>query len=162
MCYEFVSHPQLTIGSSTVERVSSTKSWECKSGPPTPYHSQRRPNSDFTFCARWKEQSSSTNPHHILQGHHWECAEYLHRRLVRELQHGGLQDPRADSKHSVPLPSILDIFISRRSSKATSIGSHPLLLQPLPTPSIRSTVQKYQGPLSQTVKQFLSPGCKSP
>ncbi len=30
-----------------------------------------------------KSKSPSTHPHHILQGHHWECADQLHHCLVR-------------------------------------------------------------------------------
>ncbi len=51
-----VDHPPLTIDSSTVERVSSTKFLGCTSqrispGPPTPCHSPRRHNSAYTFSA---------------------------------------------------------------------------------------------------------------
>ncbi len=47
-----------------------------------------------------KSKSPTTHPHHILQGHHWECADQLHHCLVRELQCCWLQDPPADSEHS--------------------------------------------------------------
>ncbi len=51
-----VDQPPLTIDSSTVERVSSTKFLGCTSqrispGPPTPCHSPRRHNSAYTFSA---------------------------------------------------------------------------------------------------------------
>ncbi len=65
-----VDHPPLTIDSSTVERVSSTKFLGCTSqrispGPPTPCHSPRRHNSAYTFSAGWKEQVS----HHPSSTH---------------------------------------------------------------------------------------------
>ncbi len=98
-------HPPLTIDSSTVRESAALNSWGCTSrrispGPPTPCHSPRRHNSAYTFSAGWKEQSPTTHPHHILQGHHWECADQLHHCLVRELQCCWPQDPPADSEHS--------------------------------------------------------------
>ncbi len=49
-----LDHPPLTIDSSTVERVSSTKFLGVRRispGPPTPCHSPRRHNSAYTFSA---------------------------------------------------------------------------------------------------------------
>ncbi len=55
--------------------------------------------STYTFSAGWKEQVSHHHPHHILQGHHWECADQLHHCLVRELQCCWPQGLPADSEH---------------------------------------------------------------
>ncbi len=62
-----IDHPPLTIDSSNVERVSSTKflGVHITPGPPTPCHSPRRHNSACTFSAGWKEQVSHhpSSPH---------------------------------------------------------------------------------------------------
>ncbi len=133
-------HPPLTIDTSTVERVSSTKFLgvhikEDSPGPPTLHHSPRRRNSAYTFSA---------HPHHFQQGNHWERADQLYHCLVLELWCRRPQDPLAESDNSckdrrAPLPSILDIFLARCSIKATSImkdpthPSHSLFLKHGPT-----------------------------
>ncbi len=54
---------------------------------------------------------------------------------------------------SAPLPSILDIFLVRCSSKANSIVKDR---------TWRKTVPEHQSPLHQTAQQLFSPGCESP
>ncbi len=62
-----------------------------------------------------------------------------------------------------PLPSILDIFLTRCSSKANSIvKGGPSLPQSLPAPTIRKTVPEHQSPIRQTAQQLFPPGCDSP
>ncbi len=83
-------HPPLTIDSSTVERVSSTKFLGCTSkktspGPPTLHHSQEGATEPTLSPPAEKSKSPSTHPHHFLQGNHWECADQLHHCMVREL-----------------------------------------------------------------------------
>ncbi len=61
-----------------------------------------------------------------------------------------------------PLPSILDIFLARCSSKTNSIVKDPThpshsLFQLLP-----KTVPEHQSPLRQTAQQLFPPGCESP
>ncbi len=169
-----VDHPPLTIDSSTVERVSSTNSWGCTSqrispGPPTPCHSPRRHNSAYTFSAGWKSKSPTTHPQHILQGHHWECADQLHHCLVRELQCCWPQDPPADSEHGCkdhrcPSPIHPGHFpcTMLQQNQQHREGPHPPLPQSLPAPTIRKTVPEHQSPLRQTAQQLFPPGCESP
>ncbi len=62
-----------------------------------------------------------------------------------------------------PLPSILDIFLTRCSNKTDSVvkdPTHPS--QSLPAPTIRKTVLEHQSLLCQTAQQLFSPGCESP
>ncbi len=59
-----------------------------------------------------------------------ECADQLHHCLVRELEGSRPQDPPADMNTAAkiigaPLPSILDNFLARCSSKANSIVKDP-------------------------------------
>ncbi len=106
-----IDHPPLTIDSSTVERVSSTKFQRISPGPPTPCHSPKRHNSAYTFSAGWKEQVSlhPSSPH----------------------------STGAPLRVCWPAAS-LDIFLTRCSSKTNSIvkdSTHPSnsLLQLLPS-----------------------------
>ncbi len=90
-----IDHPPLTIDSSTVERVSSTKFLDHQ------HHVtlQEGTTAPTLSPPAEKSKSPSTHPHHILQRHHWECADQLHHCLVRELQCCWPQDPPADSEH---------------------------------------------------------------
>ncbi len=98
-----VDHPPLTIDSSTVERVSSTKflgvhitedlTWT------TNTTLQEGTTAPTLSPPAEKSKSPTTHPQHILQGHHRECADQLHHCLVRELQCCWPQDPPADSEH---------------------------------------------------------------
>ncbi len=60
-----------------------------------------------------------------------------------------------------PLPSILDIFLARCSSKTNSIVKDPNP-QSLPALTIRKMVPEHQSPLRQTAQQLFPPGCESP
>ncbi len=87
-----VDHPPLTIDSSTVERVSSTKflgvhitedlTWTTN----TMSLSKKAQTAPTLSPPAEKSKSPTTHPQHILQGHHRECADQLHHCLVRELQ----------------------------------------------------------------------------
>ncbi len=64
---------------------------------------------------------------------------------------------------SAPLPSILDIFLARCSSKANSIVKDPThpshsLFQLLPSGRL---VPEHQSPLRQSAQQLFPPGCES-
>ncbi len=153
---------------------AALNSWGCTSrrispGPPTPCHSPRRHNSVYTFSAAEKSKSPSTHPHHILQGHHWECADQLHHCLVRELQCCWPQDPPADSEHGCkdhrcPSPIHPGHFprTMLQQNQQHHEGPHPPLPQSLPAPTIRKTVPEHQSLLRQTAQQLLPPGCESP
>ncbi len=164
----------LTIDSSTVERVSSTKflgmhitedlTWTTNT-----CHSPRRHNSTYTFSAGWKEQVSHHPSSHILQGHHWECADQLHHCLVRELQCCWPQDTPADSEHSCkdhrcPSPIHPGHFpcTMLQQNQQHREGPHPPLPQSLPAPTIRKMVPEHQSPLRQAAQQLFPPGCESP
>ncbi len=63
-----------------------------------------------------------------------------------------------------PLPSILDIFLARCSSKTNSIVKDPThpshsLFQLLPS---GRRLPEHQSPLRQTAQQLFPPGCESP
>ncbi len=61
-----------------------------------------------------------------------------------------------------PLPSILDIFLARCSSKATSIVKYqyPSLPQSLPAPTIRNRSIRVRS--ARLLNSFPPPGCESP
>ncbi len=116
-----------------------------------------------------KSKSPTTHPHHILQGHHWECADQLHHCLVRELQCFWPQDPPADSEHGCkghrcPSPIHPGHFpcTMLQQNQQHREGPHPPLPQSLPAPTIRKTVPEHQSPLRQTAQQLFPPGCESP
>ncbi len=116
-----------------------------------------------------KSKSPTTHPHHILQGHHWECADQLHHCLVRELQCCWPQDPPADSEHSCkdhrcPSPIHPGHFpcTMLQQNQQHREDPHPPLPQSLPAPTIRKTVPEHQSPLRQTAQQLFPPGCESP
>ncbi len=123
-------HRQLDCG-----EVSSTKFLGCTSrrispGPPTPCHSPRRHNSAYTFSAGWKEQVSHhpSSPHST--GHHWECADQLHHVWYGNCSAADRKTLQrtvntAAKIIGAPLPSILDIFLARCSSKTNSIVKDP-------------------------------------
>ncbi len=78
----------------------------------------------------WMEPPS-THPHHLLQGYHWERADQLHHCLVRETACAADRKTLQRTVNTAakiigaPLPSILDIFLTRCSSKAKSIVEDP-------------------------------------
>ncbi len=168
-------HPPLTIDSSTVERVSSTKflgvhitedlTWTTNTMSLSKKAQQRLQLSPPAE----KSKSPTTHPHHILQGHHWECADQLHHCLVRELQCCWTADPPADSEHGCkdhrcPSPIHPGHFpcTMLQQNQQHREGPHPPLPQSLPAPTIRKTVPEHQSPLRQTAQQLFPPGCESP
>ncbi len=148
---------------------AALNSWGCTSqrispGPPTPCHSPRRHNSAYTFSAGWKSKSPTTHPQHILQGHHWECADQLHHCLVRELQCCWPQDPPADSEHGCkdhrcPSPIHPGHFpcTMLQQNQQHREGPHPPLPQSLPAPTIRKTVPGASEPAPPDCSTAFSP-----
>ncbi len=114
----------------------SPNAWGCTSkrtspGPTTLHHSPRRRNSVYTFSTSWKEQvslhpSSPLSPiESVLTScitvWYGNCSAADHKTLQRTVN-------TAAKISGTPLPSILDIFLTRCSSKATSIvkdSTHP-------------------------------------
>ncbi len=117
-----------------------------------------------------KSKSPTTHPQHILQGHHRECADQLHHCLVtgtavlltaRPLQR---TVNTAAKIIGAPLPSILDIFLARCSSKTNSIVKDPThpshsLFQLLPSGRRYRSIRARSARL---LNSFFPPGCESP
>ncbi len=114
-------------------KSAALNSWGCTSrrispGPPTPCHSPRRHNSAYTFSAGWKEQVS----HHPSSPHStgaplrvcWPAAS-LSGTGTAVLQTLQRTVNTAAKIIGAPLPSILDIFLTRCSSKTNSIVKDP-------------------------------------
>ncbi len=112
---------------------AALNSWWCTSrrispGPPTPCHSPRRHNSTYTFSAGWKEQVSlhPSSPHSTGAPLRecWPAASLsgtgtvVQQTLQRTVN-------TAAKIIGAPLPSILDIFLARCSSKTNSIVKDP-------------------------------------
>ncbi len=121
------------------------------------------------FYSRFEMQNDTPAQKHILQGHHWECADQLHHCLLRELQCCWPQDPPADSEHGCkdhrcPSPIHPGHFpcTMLQQNQQHHEGPHPPLPQSLPAPTIRKTVPEHQSPLRQTAQQLFPPGCESP
>ncbi len=115
---------------------AALNSWGCTSrrispGPPTPCHSPRRHNSAYTFYAGWKEQVS----HHPSSPHStgaplrvcWPAVALSGTGTAVLLTARPLQRTvnTAAKIIGAPLPSILDIFLARCSSKTNSIVKDP-------------------------------------
>ncbi len=171
-----VDHPPLTIDSSTVERVSSTKflgahitedlTWTTNSMSLSKKAQQHLhflrqlkraslPPPILTTFYRGTIESVLTSCITVWYGN---CSAADRQTLQRTVN-------TAAKIISAPLPSILDIFLARCSSKTNSIvkdPTHPSLPQSLPAPTIRKTVLEHQSPLRQTAQQLFPPGCESP
>ncbi len=102
-------------------------SWRISPGPPTPCHSPRRHNSAYTFSAGWKEQVSHhpSSPHSTgapltscITVWYGNCSAADRKTLQRTVN-------TAAKIIGAPLPSILDIFLARCSSKTNSIVKDP-------------------------------------
>ncbi len=145
-----VDHPPLTIDTSTVERVSSTKflgvhitedlTWTTN----TKSISKKAQTAPTLSPPAEKSKPPSTHPHHLLQGYHWERADQLHHCLVRKLLCSRPQDPPADSEHRCKnhwCPSPLHPghfpYTMLQQSKKYRGGPHPPLPQSLPAPTLR-------------------------
>ncbi len=135
--------------------------WGCTSqrispGPPTPCHSPRRHNSAYTFSAGWKEQVTLHPSSPLSTGEPlrvcWPAAS---------LSGTGTVVQQTERRIGAPLPSILDIFLTRCSSKANSIVKDPTH----PSHSLfelLSSGRRYRSPLRQTAQQLFPPCCESP
>ncbi len=162
-----VDHPPLTIDSSTVERVSSTKflgvhitedlTWTTNTMSLSKKAQQR-----LHFLRRLKRASL---PPPILNTFYRGTIESVLTSCIT-VWYGNCkccwpQDPPADSEHGCkdhrcPLPSILDIFLARCSSKTNSIVKDPThpshsLFQLLPS---GRRYRSIRGPLRQTAQQL--------
>ncbi len=154
---------------------AALNSWGCTSrrispGPPTPCHSPRRHNSAYTFFRRLKRASL---PPPILTTFYRGTIESVLTSCITVWYGNCSAADRKTLQRTVntaakiigaPLPSILDIFLARCSSKNQQHreGPHPPLPQSLPAPTIRKTVPEHQSPLRQTAQQLFPPGCESP
>ncbi len=154
---------------------AALNSWGCTSqrtspGLPTPSLSPRRHNSAYTFSAGWKEQASlhpssppSTGvplracwPAASLSGTE-NCCAADRKTLQRTVN-------TAAKIIGAPLPSILDIFLTRCSSKAKSIVEDPThpshsLFQLLPSGRRYRSIRARSARL---LNSFFPPGCESP
>ncbi len=112
---------------------AALNSWGCTSkrtspGPPTLHQSPRRRNSAYTFSAGWKEQVSlhpssplsTVEPLKACWPAVWygNCSAADRKTLQQTVN-------TAAKIIGALLPSILDIFLARCSSKATSIVKDP-------------------------------------
>ncbi len=169
-----VDHFPLTIDSSTVERVSSTKflrvhitedlTWTTNTISLSKKAQQRLhflrrlkraslPPPILTTFYRGTIESMLTSCITVWYGN---CSATDRKTLQRTVN-------TAAKIIGVPLPSILDIFLTRCSSKANSImkdPTHPS--HTLPALAIRKTVPEHQSPLRQTAQQLFPLGCESP
>ncbi len=160
-------HPPLTIDSSTVERVSSTKflgmhitedlTWTTNTMSLSKKAQQRLhflrrlkraslPPPILTTFYRGTIESVLTSCITVWYGN---CSAADRKTLQRTVN-------TAAKIIGAPLPSILDIFLAQCSSKTNSImkDPHPPLPQSLPAPTIRKTVPEHQSPLRQTAQQL--------
>uniref|UniRef100_A0A8C1QXK5 Reverse transcriptase domain-containing protein n=1 Tax=Cyprinus carpio TaxID=7962 RepID=A0A8C1QXK5_CYPCA len=114
-------HPPLTIDSSTVERVSSTKFLEVHITEDLTWTTNTMSLSKKAHqCLHFdKSKSPSTHPHHILQRNHREHADQLHHKTLQRTVN------TAAKIIGAPLPSILDIFLTGCSSKTNIIVKDP-------------------------------------
>ncbi len=166
-----VDHPPLTIDSSTVERVSSTKflgvhitedlTWTTNTKSISKKAQQR-----LHFLCRLKRASL---PPPILTTFYRGTIESVLTSCITVWYGNCCAADRKTLQRTVNtaakiigalLPSILDIFLTRCSSKAKSIVEDPThpshsLFQLLPS-------GRRQSPLRQTAQQLLPPGCESP
>ncbi len=116
---------------------AALNSWGCRSrrispGPPTPCHSPRRHNSAYTFSTGWKEQASLPPP--ILTTFYRGTIESVLTSCITVWYGNCSAADRNTLQRTVnsaakiigaPLPSILDIFLARCSSKTNSIVKDP-------------------------------------
>ncbi len=166
-------HPPLTIDSSTVERVSSTKflGVHIKEDltSPTLHHYRRRHNSAYTFSVGWKEQASlhpSSPPSTgVPLRACWPAASLsgtgtVVQQTARPSSGQWTQLQRSSVPFSPPswIFSLHDALVKLQNRE----GPHPSLPQSLPATTIRKTVPEHQSPIRQTAQQLFPPGCESP
>ncbi len=144
-----IDHPPLTIDSSTVERVSSTKflgvhitedlTWTTNSLPPPilPTFYRGTIESVLTSCITvWYGNCSAA-----------DC-----KTLQRTVN---------TAAKIIGAPSHPSWTFSLQNQQHRE-RPHPPLPQSLPAPTIRKTVPEHQSPLRQTAQQLFPPGCESP
>ncbi len=135
---------------------------------PTPCHSQEGTTAPTLFPPAEKSKFPPHHPHHILRGHHWECADQLPSLSGTELQCCWPQDPPADSEHGCkdhrcPSPIHPGHFLARCSSKTNSIVTDPTH----PSHSSSSSYHQEDGtgasePAPPDCSTAFSPGCWEP
>ncbi|KAI2646667.1 hypothetical protein H4Q32_027929 [Labeo rohita] len=161
-----VDHPSLTIDSSAVERVSSTKflgvhitedlTWTTNT-----MSLSKKAQQSLHFLHRLKRASLPppilTTFYSRTIESYGNCSAADRKTLQRTVN-------TAAKIICAPLPSLLDIFLARCSGKATSIVKDPSYPLPssLPAPAIRKMLQEHQSLLCKTAQQLFSPGCESP
>ncbi len=153
---------------------AALNSWGCTSrrispGPPTPCHSPRRHNSAYTFFRRLKRASL---PPPILTTFYraplrvcWPAASLSGTGTAVLLTARPSSGQWTAAKIiGAPLPSILDIFLARCSSKTNSIVKDPThpshsLFQLLPSGRRYRSIRARSARL---LNSFFPPGCESP
>ncbi len=177
-------HPPLTIDSSTVERVSSTKflgvhitedlTWTTK------HHVTLQEGTTAPTLSPPAEKSKSPTTRKEQVSHHPSSPHSTGAPLrvcwpAASLSGTGTavllwpQDPPADSEHGCkdhrcPSPIHPGHFpcTMLQQNRQHREGPHPPLPQSLPAPTIRKMVPEHQSPLCQTAQQLFPPGCESP
>ncbi|KAL0153065.1 hypothetical protein M9458_051664 [Cirrhinus mrigala] len=151
-----VDHPPLTIDSSAVERVSSTKflgvhitedlTWTTNTMSLSKKAQQR------LHFLRWLKRASLPPP--ILTTFYRGTFESMLTSCITVWYGNCSAADRKTLQRTVntaakiigtPLPTLLDIFPARCSA-----------------PAIRKTLQEHQSPLCKTAQQLFPPGCESP
>ncbi len=168
-------HPPLTIDSSTVERVSSTKflgvhitenlTWTTNTMSLSKKAQQRLhflrrlkraslPPPILTTFYRGTIESVLTSCITVWYGN---CSAADRKTLQRTVN-------TACKDHWCPSPIHPGHFpcTMLQQNQQHREGPHPPLPQSLSAPTIRKTVPEHQSPLRQTAQQLFPPGCESP
>ncbi len=159
-----IDHPPLTIGSSTVERVSSTKflgvhitedlTWTTNTMSLSKKAQQR-----LHFLCRLKRASL---PPPILTTFYRGTIESVLTSCIT-VWYGNCSEHDCKD-HRCPSPIHPGHFpcTMLQQNQQHHEGPHPPLPQSLPAPTIGKTVPEHQSPLRQTAQQLFPPGCESP
>ncbi len=156
-----IDHPPLTIDSSTVERVSSTKflgvhitedlTWTTNTMSLSKKAQQR-----LHFLHRLKRASL---PPPILTTFYRGTIESVLTSCITPAD-----SERSCKDHRCPSPIHPGHFpcTMLQQNQQHREGPHPPLPQSLPAPTISKTVSEHQSPLRQAAQQLFPPGCESP
>ncbi len=167
-----IDHPALTIDSSTVERVSSTKflvvhitedlTWTTNT-----MSLSKKAQQHLHFLRRLKR--ASLPPPILTTFYRGTIERVLTSCITVWYGNCSAADPTADSEHGCkdhrcPSPIHPGHFpcTMLQQNQQHCEGPHPSLPQSLPAPTIRKTVPEHQSPLCQTAQQLFPPGCESP
>ncbi len=168
-------HPPLTIDSSTVERVSSTKflgvhitedlTWTTNTMSLSKKAQQRLhflrrlkraslPPPILTTFYRGTIESVLTSCITVWYGN---CSAADRKTLQRTVNTAAKIIGAPSPIHPGHFPCTM-----LQQNQQHREGPHPPLPQSLPAPTIRKTVPEHQSPLRQTAQQLFPPGCESP